>query len=215
MGRGLKAALILSAILQAPTAGQQGTHRGDPELTARVDVVAFSAKGRFLGAPDVVVFQSDHGLNLAARFRDGAATGIPYGVYRIEGRLPWYFSDVRYVWVYQPKVTIVLGLEFDHEGPRFPPTLSGRVAGPSLPAGKSFVEITGVYEHVSIESAIGSDGSFSLGGVPSGLCLLLVVDEHGILASRTLTLPYTGPPLEIEIKSDQPSPAGKVDSPGR
>ena len=166
-----------------------------------MEIVAFEAKGRFLGAPTVSVFESYDHRNLAARFRDGAAEGIPYGVYRVEARMPSFFSDVRYARVYQPVVRVVVGLRFGEELPQVPPSLHGRVL--ALPVrSKSFVKLVGVYENVSIESAIDSDGGFSLGGLSPGLFLFLVVGENGILASRTLTVPYTGPPLEIEVKGD-------------
>ena len=63
------------------------------------------------------VFESKEHGNLATKFRDGVATGIPFGIYRVEGRLPWYFSDARYVRVFQSVVTIVLGLRFGEELP--------------------------------------------------------------------------------------------------
>ena len=99
-----------------------GQMRGSDEKTAAVDVVAFEASGRFLGAPEIRVFEKDVQHNWANRFHGGVATAIPYGVYRVEGRLPGYFSDVRYVRVYSPRVTIVLGLRF---GSELPETLPG------------------------------------------------------------------------------------------
>ena len=54
-----------------------------------------------------------------------------------------------------------------------------------------------------MESAIDTNGGFNLGGLTPGLFVLLIIGEHGILASRTLTIPYIGPPLEVSIKDHQ------------
>jgi hypothetical protein len=172
-----------------------------------VEVVAFEAeKGRFLGAPQVSVFEEWGGRkNLAAKFRDGKAEGIPYSVYRIEAHLPGYSSDITYVGVYQPTVTIVLGLRFSQELPDTPPSLGGRVLGLTAPADKTFVKLIGVFEHISTESAVTSDGRFRLGGLVPGRFLLLVIGERGILASKSLSIPYVGPPLEVKIGDGLPS----------
>ena len=164
-----------------------------------MEIVAFEASGRFLGRPNLSVFESVDHRNLAGKFRDGVATGIPYGVYRTEVRLPGYFSDVKYVRIYQAEATVVMGLRFGEELPQTPPSLSGRVIGLSTPPGKTFIKLVGVYENVSIESAISSDGKFEIGGLSPGRFLLLVVSENGILAHRPLTIPYTGGPLDVEL----------------
>jgi hypothetical protein len=205
--RRLVAASIL-LILHLPCSGQKAGHRTPEGPTATVEVLAFEAtKGRFLGPPQVRAFESDDQPNLASRFRNGVASDIPHGLYRIEARLPGYFSDVRYVRVYQSKVTIVLGLRFDYELPKLPPTLHGRVVGLTAAArAKTFVKLVGVYESLSIESQIDQNGRFILGGLTPGLFLLFVAGENGILASRTLTVPYSGPQLEIEVSSGQVVP---------
>jgi hypothetical protein len=166
-------------------------------------VEAYEANGRYLGAPEVTAFiDTGNQQNLAAKFHDGAATGIPYGVYRIEGRQPWHYTAERYVRIYQPSAAVTLGLRFAAELPETPPTLPGRIIGLAAPAGRGFVKLVGIYEDVSVESAIDSGGNFTLGGLSPGAFLLLVVGEKGILASRSLTIPYSGPPIEIEIGRD-------------
>jgi len=169
--------------------------------SAKVEVVAFDSNGRFLGAPNVSLFESDDHKNLAAKFHAGVADGIPFGIYRIEGHLPAYSSEIRYVRVYQPHVAVVLGLTFSVELPEVPPILHGRVVGQVPP--KSFVRLVGVYSNLSMESAIGADGEFNLGGLSDGRFLLLVVGQKGILASRAVSIPYTGPALEVELGRDQ------------
>jgi len=209
------AALVSLAALCAEAPGQQRGRGSGLALAAVVQVVAFEAGGRFLGAPDIAVFESHDHTSFAGRFHHGEANEIPFGEYRIEGRLPGYYPDVRYVGVYQPKTRVVLGLTFDHELPQRPPSLSGRVTGLPSPVGSSFVRLIGVYSSVSLESSIGDDGRFCLAGVPPGLFVLLVVGEDGVHASRTLRYPYTGSPLEIQAFSqaqdliENPAPLGR------
>ena len=64
----------------------------------------------------------------------------------------------------------------------------------------------GVYENISIESAIDNDGRFSLAGLSPGLFVLLIVGEKGIVASRTLAVPYSGPSLEIQAGTENVAP---------
>jgi hypothetical protein len=98
----------------------------DHIASATVTVLAFDANGRFLGAPDVSRFESEGRKNIAGRFHIGVAEGVPLGEYRIEGRLPAYFSDTQHVAIYQPRVTVVLGLAFGYELPIAPPVLIAR-----------------------------------------------------------------------------------------
>ncbi|HWB82993.1 MAG TPA: hypothetical protein VG675_02550 [Bryobacteraceae bacterium] len=205
MKRLLFVGILVSAILQPQTRRQQAKLRTLAVPTATVRVVAYEANGRYLGAPDVSLFVEvgDH-ENLASKFHNGVAEGVLYSVYRIEGRQQGYYSDAKYVRVYQPSVTVVLVLRFADEWT--PSVLAGRVVGLQGSANKAFAKLVGVYENISIDSEIGSDGSFTLGGLSPGAFLLFVVDDHGILASRELTIPYTGPPLEIQIKRSQPLP---------
>ncbi len=173
----------------------------DKRLYARVEVVAFEEGGRCLGAPDVRIFESEDHRNLAAKFHSGVAENIPYGAYRLEGRLIAHTSDVQYVSVYGPQVTAVLGLAVGYEVPLYPMVLQGRVIGP-IPPSRSFVKLTGIYNSRSMESSIAPDGGFSFAGVSHGSFILLVIGERGVLASRIVTIPYTGPPLTIEIARD-------------
>jgi hypothetical protein len=173
--------------------------QGGRQLTAEVSVVAFDTNGRFLGSPDVGIFESaDDHMNMATKFHAGIAKGVPYGLYRIEARLVAYSSDVKYVRVYQQHVTIVLGLTVGHELPEIPPSLRGRVVG-KLPFDRSFVRLLGVYSNVSMDSSIDPEGRFDVGGLSDGKYLLLVVGEGGVLANRTISIPYTGPPLEVKV----------------
>jgi hypothetical protein len=200
----LFAGLALSTMLRPQAGRQEEKLRALAVPASTVRVVAYEANGRYLGAPDISTFvDAGNQQDLAAKFRGGVATAIPYGVYRVEGKQPWYYPDERYVRVYQPSVTIVLGLRFASELPEVPPTLPGRVVGLTGPADRIFAKLIGVYENVSMEAAVDAGGKFTLGGLAPGAFILLIVNDQRILASRTLTIPYTGPPLEIEVGTNR------------
>ena len=174
--------------------------RGD--AYARVEVQAFDTRGRFLGAPTVDLFESeDDHANIASRFHAGVADRVAFGVYRIEAHLTAYYAETRYVGIYQPQATIVVGLAFGYELPRVPLKLRGRVVGKARFSEARFIRLVGVYSSLLAESAIGSNVDFDLAGLSWGQYLLLVVGESGILASRPISIPYTGPPLRIQIGS--------------
>ena len=120
---------LLPILLQARPVSHHEQNLVDPEPVARVEIVAFEASGRFLGRPNLSVFESVDHRNLAGKFRDGVATGIPYGVYRTEVRLPGYFSDVKYVRIYQAEATVVMGLRFGEELPRLRPVSAAVLSG--------------------------------------------------------------------------------------
>jgi hypothetical protein len=189
--------------LLAQDAASLAAIREGRRLSATVSVVAFDTNGKFLGAPSVSVFEDpDDRDNLAPKFQKGVAEKIPYGTYRIDARLPGRVLDTKYVWVYQSHVTVVLGLQVSLELPEIPPTLHGRVVG-SVSASKIFVRLASVYSNSSMDSAIAPDGSFDLSIPPVGKFLLLVIGEGGVLATRPISLPYTGPPLEIAVEATQ------------
>jgi hypothetical protein len=175
--------------------------QGEEQFVARVEVVAFEAHGTFLGAPAVRVFESEEHKNLSGAFHAGVADRIPFGVYRLEAYMSGFYPEVKYVAIYRPRVTIFVGLAFGREALALPipSSVHGRVIG-SLPRGqKSFVKLTGIYSNRALESNIGPDGQFDFGVPWDGQYLLLVVSEKGILASRTIDVPYTGPALQVRI----------------
>jgi hypothetical protein len=193
--------VVLSLLTVTQTAAGQATARY-LKRSARVKVIAFDTEGRYLGPPLVRAFESDDRVNLASKFRRGAATNIPFGVYRIEGFLTGYTSETRFVRIYQPQTVVVLGLTVGYELPEVPPILEGSIVG-RLPADKKvFARLVGLYSNVAMESMISSDGTFAFGGLTDGRYLLLVIGEHGILASRNIRIPYTGAALQIELDRD-------------
>jgi len=189
----------LSSGLAAQDASNLAAIRQGRKLNATVSVIAFDTNGRFLGSPEVKLFESDDGhKNFASRFHGGVAEGIPYGDYRIEARMTAYSSDSKSVRIYQQHVAVILGLAVSHELPQIPPNLPGRITG-HLPTSKGFVRLIGVFANISIDSSIDSEGRFNLAGLSDGKYLLMVIGEGGILTSQPLTVPYTGPPLEIDV----------------
>jgi hypothetical protein len=195
-------ALLLIGVFPCHSSGQtRGTVRAGRSV-ARVEVLAFDTRGKFLGAPTIEVFEADNHTNFAAKFHAGVAEDIPFGEYRIKSDLPAYSSEARFIRVYQRRVTVVLGLTVGYELPSIPLSLHGRVVG-RVPPQRTFVRLAGVFSSLSMESPIGPDGGFDLVGLTWGKYLLLVVGEDGVLASRALTIPYTGPPLEIDIRADR------------
>jgi len=162
-------------------------------------MVAFDTRGHRLGAPDIRLFEDESRRNWASRFRNGVAENIPFGTYRVEGRLIGFYSDVRYARVYQSQVTVILGLTIGNEAPIFPPILRGRVVGiASESTRKDFVKLIGVFSSISLESEIGSNGEFEMSGLTDGIYLLLIAGEDGVLASQVIDIPYKGP-LEVKI----------------
>ncbi len=172
----------------------------DRSPSAKVSLIAFDTRGNPLGPPIVRTFESYEHKNYASKFHLGVAEGIPFGVYRVEAYRTAYSSEERYARVYEREVTVVLGLTVGYELPSVPLTLHGKVVGLS-PArrARSFVKLSGIYSNLSMESAIRPDGGFDLGGLTWGSFLLLVIDDQGVLATRSLSVPYSGPPLEIRV----------------
>jgi hypothetical protein len=158
------------------------------EPVARVRVIAFDSTGNLLGPPNVTTFEAEDRRNIAINFHRGVAEGVPFGVYRVEARLPAFYAARRYARVYQPDVTVVLGLESGaYEASPIPLSLEGRVIGlPAAAAGNGFVRLIGVFSDITIESGIRSEGTFEMSGMPVGTYILLVVSEKGILGSRVV-----------------------------
>ncbi len=168
---------------------------------ATVEVMAFDSRGKFLGAPMVTVFESDDHTNFAAKFRNGVADRIPFGMYKVEGRLTGYSSEVRYIRIFEHRALVVLGLPVGRERPMLPPVTNGRILGSLPPEKKTFVKITGIFSSVSEEGSIGRDGEFRFAGLPNGLYLILVISEDGILASRVVSIPSSSIELEVAERS--------------
>jgi hypothetical protein len=188
--------LLLAQVEQAPVAVN-----GENPYTASVRVLAFEAGGAFLGAPEVRVFESWDHKDLAGAFHAGIAEGVPFGVYKLEAHRLGCVPETRYVSVFRKRVTVIVGLAVSRETNGLPvwPALHGKVTGALPPGKKAFVRLVGVYSSQALESSIDSDGGFDFSVPQYGLYVLLVVNEDGVLASRIVSNPYSGPPLEIQV----------------
>jgi hypothetical protein len=202
-----QAPLLLLGIITFVAVGTCGwqTKSGGQIQTqqATVEIRAFEANGRPLAAPNVDTFISlENNKDYAKSFHDGSAAEVPFGDYRIEVGLPFYYSERQFVGVYQKSVTIVVGLEFGHEAFGAPHTLRGRVVGLQPADTKtSFVKLVGIYSSASLESGISPEGSFEMSGMSDQKYLLLVIDERGILASKTISFSdiTSGQPVVIDV----------------
>jgi hypothetical protein len=192
---------LFSGRLLSQDAASLAAIREGRKLYSTVSVLAFDTYGRPLGPPRIKLFElGDDHHDFGDKFRHGVATGIPYGDYSIEAWLEGYAWDSKAIRIYGPHVSAVVGLTFKTEPPLIPPDLPGQVVGP-VPARNTFARLVGIYNNVAIDSLVDADGRFTLFGISDGKYLLLVVGESGVLASRPLTIPYTGPPLRIELNS--------------
>ena len=207
---------FLLTFIPSSVAAQMVSTSGNQEQegTATVEVLGFASNGGFIQtSPSVEVFENYKRKNLAEKFKNGVAEGVPFGVYRMKGYVQGFLSEERTVWVFQRHTTIILGLTVG--GIDFPIThnFRGRVFGKPLPTGKkSFVKLSGIFSGVSAESLIGADGGFEVGNVPDGNYLLLVVSDDSLIAIRQVHIPNDqanfGVPYVIDVrgKYETPSP---------
>jgi hypothetical protein len=180
---------------------QKSRAKSADQFLATVQVLAFDTRGLFLGTPTVRLFESEDHKDLASAFHAGPADRIPFGVYKLEAYMNGFYPEVRYVAIYQPRVTVIVGLPFGREVLTLPvpPMVEGKLLG-SLPRDKKyFAKLIGIYSNRTLESNISADGRFDFSVPWDGRYLLLVVSEDGVLATRTIDVPYTGPALEIKI----------------
>jgi hypothetical protein len=151
-------------------------------------------------------FESEGHEDFAPQFAHGVAKEIPFGRYRAKGYLAGFSSDSVEVAVYQKQVTVVLGLAFGYEPPSVPSILRGRIMGLSTgDTTKTFVRLTAVFAHQSMDSAVSHDGEFELCGFsPSGNYILTVVSDRGVLSTRLIAMPYTAPLLRFGSAKTRP-----------
>lgn len=186
------------------------TSARDDLFSASVALVVFgtSVSGTSAGvleSPNVVRFESLDHRELSNLFHNGIADHIPFGTYWMEVHKEGFWPSTIEVAVYRRRVTVVMSLTTGN-APDFPimPVLHGKVVG-RMPIGKkSFAKLVGVLSSHSLESEINSDGEFDFGVPWNGHYMLLVANQDGLLASRPMDIPYTGPPLAIRIGENVP-----------
>lgn len=194
--------MILATTLAALCMAQRRESTTAPqEYKANVEILAYTADGTFLGPPEVFSFiEYSSKRDLTDQFKQGVAKDIPYGTYVLEAGSTGFSGERRVLKVWKTQVTAIVGLELRQEYPAFPVYSRGRVKG-ALPPGKSFVKVSGIFSSLMEEATISGDGSFELSMLPAGKYLLMVVNEHGLVASRKVQMP--GGTLDIDLTIDR------------
>ena len=206
--------LALGSSARVLRPARSGSNANSP--SSRVEVVAFEEpRGLLLGPPEVRRFESEDESDLSKRFHAGVAESIPYGFYRVQVWVPPYFHpELRYIWVHQPRTTIVFGLPLsDVENVPYP-AVQGRIVRGTLPK-RSFVKLAGIYNGQQMESAVNADGTFRFDNVRYGRYLLIIVGDGGIFENKdvtitpatllgSITVSFTNPPLHVEMRRVPP-----------
>jgi len=90
------------------------------------------------------------------------------------------------------------------------PAVQGRIVKGAVPK-RSFVKLAGIYNGQQMESAIDADGTFGFDDVRCCRYLLIFLGDGGIFASqdvtisedtlsRSITVSFADPPLQIEMR---------------
>jgi len=171
-----------------------------PKATVHVRIV--DSSGQDLGEPKVTLFRSESNQeDFASHFRQGSATGLPFGVYKLRAYTQGFWSAERQVRVFQHDVWVVLSLELGmgkSEGGLSTYTLSGSVRNLPPVEQLAWLRLSGVYSTVMIDAKASATGDFSMAGIPQGLYVLIVTQGQKILEVRTVQIPVAGP-LDIEL----------------
>lgn len=175
--------------------------QGQPQK-ATVHLRIVDNVGHDLGEPKVTEFKSkDDAHDFATRFRQGSATQLPFGIYKLRVYTHGFWSSEREVRVFQPDVWVVVSLELGMgklEGGLSTYALSGSVR--NLPVAKqpAWLRLSGVYSAVVIDARTGEAGRFSMAGIPQGLYVLVTTQNGKVLDARPVRVPLAGA-LEIEL----------------
>jgi hypothetical protein len=174
--------------------------QGQPQK-ATVHIRIVDSSGQDLGEPKVALFRSESNQqDFASRFRQGAATGLPFGVYKARVYTQGFWSSEREVRVFQSDTWVVLSLELgmgELEGGLLKFSLSGSIR--NLPPIKEpvWLRLSGVYSAVVIDGKASATGDFSMSGIPQGLYVLIVTQDRKVLDVRTVQVPAAAP---VDIK---------------
>jgi hypothetical protein len=187
-------------LLQVCGAGQQQTRQ------ATVHLVVVDGFGRDLGEAKVSSFTDvDTGKNLAERFHDNTATGVPYGIYTVHAREVGYFTGEVTAQVFQPNVWVVVGLRYGEELPIFPaPRLQipGTVKNIDPSEQPVYVRLAAVYSDFIMDTRVALDhsGSFTLAGViPDGKYVLITIGRTKVLDFRLIDVQRPMAPITIDL----------------
>jgi hypothetical protein len=199
----LVGAALTFILLQVSSADQQ--QRSEK---ATVHIVVVDGFGDDLGEAVVTSFRDfGTGQDLAGRFHENTATGIPYNVYQIRVHQVGFFTAQVTAQVFQPDVWVVIGLRYGEELPAFPAArlqLSGSIKNLDLGEEPVYLKLVGVYSDFIMESrveATGHSGTFTLAGViPDGKYILMTLGRTKILDVRQLDVKVPVPtPIVIDL----------------
>jgi len=175
---------------------------------ATVHVVVVDGFGRDLGEAKVDSFKDmGSGRDLAGRFQENAAKGIPYGVYQVRVHKAGFFTGQMTTQVFQPDVWVVVGLRVGEEGPMFPAPrlqLTGTVKNFGPGEEPIYLRLVAVYSDFMMDARVkasGQSGTFTLAGiVPDGKYILITIGRTRILDVRQLKLEIAAKePIVIDL----------------
>ena len=163
------------------------------------------------GEVEVERFQDDSGgPNFAKNFKNGKASGVPYGVYVLRVRTPGFWSAAREVRVFQSSVIAVVALEIgmgQSEGGLPTTMFDGKINNATSHSVPLHVRLSGIYSNTTMDAQVESDGRFLFSGVPFGVYIFVVTynadlasdEKPRVLASMELRVPLRKP-LLIDLK---------------
>jgi hypothetical protein len=179
--------------------------------TATVHIVDVGPLKRDVPAIHVESFRSrEDDLDLAVKFQQGTAIGVPYGTYDLQANKSPTRTLHRRVPVFQSEVWVIFDFELpsvvpEYRAPRGVITGTINVADADRPI---FVTLIGVHLDVVIDGKVemsGGFGTFKLTGFnPEGRYLLVTSAPSGILDIRQIDT-STKEPIMIDLR-DKPSP---------
>lgn len=181
---------------------------------ATVHIVIVDGFGRDLGEAKVSSFKDvGSGHDLAKRFRENTAKGIPYGVYQVRAYEVGYSTGQTIAQVFQPDVWVVVGLRIGEELPMFPAPrlqLTGTVKNFDPGEEPIYLRLVAVHSDFMMDSRLygrldasgqSGTGTFTLAGViPDGKYFLITIGRTRILDVRQLKVEFPAKgPIVIDL----------------
>ena len=166
---------VLSGDARTP---QKGDKRVDTAVVRFIPVGAYGTELGPDGHVEVESFEAQFtSASLTGRFRDGVASGIPYGVYKARIRVQGFYSAERVVHVFQPNVIAVVALEIGIEGGPGTSVVSGQLRGANPVSGPMRIRLSGVYSTTIIDTEVNDKGGFSV-TAPDGDYVLVATQQN-------------------------------------
>jgi hypothetical protein len=178
--------------------------------TANVSVTAVDGFGSALRNGKVHSFVDEQGRDRLSLFHNGlAASGVPFGQYRITVGAYGYWDSTLLVEVTAPDVSITVGLEWPGlENGGVAGRLQGKLAGFPPTWSDWWCKASGLYTRLEYESAVRPpDTHFDFGDVPPGVYVVSCVANRKFIAVRTVRVNASAAPFTIDYKpSDDREP---------